>query len=156
MAAGAETLSRATPHQTALLATAEEVEAQFYEALREADIEKLMSVWADDEEVVCIPPGGVRMIGVVAVRAAFEAIFGGGALSVHAERVRCLHGLGCAVHSVMERLEFTTADGRRTAWILATNVYLKTAMGWRMVSHHASPAISELPAEVVEVPAVLH
>jgi ketosteroid isomerase-like protein len=124
--------------------------------MREADIEKLMAVWAEDEEVVCVPPGGMRLFGAVAVRAAFTAIFSGGTLSVHAERVRHVQGLACAVHSVMERIEFSTTDGRRTAWVLATNVYLKTAMGWRLVSHHASPAIAEPPSEVVELPAVFH
>jgi hypothetical protein len=29
-------------------------------------------------------------------------------------------------------------------------------MGWRLVSHHASPAIAEPPAEVVELTSVFH
>jgi ketosteroid isomerase-like protein len=41
--------------------------------------------------------------------------------------------------------------------VLATNVYVKTAQGWRMVAHHASPG-SE-PAELVasgKTPSTLH
>jgi hypothetical protein len=41
--------------------------------------------------------------------------------------------------------------------VLATNVYLKTALGWRLVLHHASPgSVDQPPAAVGEVPAVLH
>jgi ketosteroid isomerase-like protein len=41
--------------------------------------------------------------------------------------------------------------------VLATNVYLKTAQGWRLVLHHASPgSVDQPPTAVGEVPAVLH
>jgi hypothetical protein len=41
--------------------------------------------------------------------------------------------------------------------VLATNVYIKTAEGWRMVVHHASPgSVGERPAVVGETPPVLH
>ena len=36
----------------------DEVEAQFYEALQRGDIEQLMALWADDDEIVCVHPGG--------------------------------------------------------------------------------------------------
>jgi hypothetical protein len=32
---------------------ADECEAQFYDALREGDIDKLMRCWADEDEIVC-------------------------------------------------------------------------------------------------------
>ena len=38
--------------------SAAEVEAAFYDALHRADLEALMALWADDEEIVCIHPGG--------------------------------------------------------------------------------------------------
>ena len=44
-----------------------------------------------------------------------------------------------AVHSVHEN--FTVeGDARAQVPIIATNVYLRTAAGWRMIVHHASPA----------------
>jgi hypothetical protein len=64
--------------------------------------------------------------------------------------------MGCAVHSVLERIDVVTADGPRTGWILATNVYLKTSQGWRMVAHHASPGAPDEISDVAETPAVLH
>ena len=52
--------------------------------------------------------------------------------------------------------DVVTIEGPRTGWIVATNVYVKTSQGWRMVAHHASPgAPDELP-EIGEAPSVLH
>jgi ketosteroid isomerase-like protein len=53
--------------------SAAEVEAAFYDALHRADLEALMALWAD-EEIVCIHPGGVRLIGHAAIRASWETI----------------------------------------------------------------------------------
>jgi len=74
----------ATPRPPAahLQTTPDDVEAQFYEALREADIGKLMAVWSDDDDIVCVHPGGPRVIGTRAIRASFEAIFERGGIPV--------------------------------------------------------------------------
>ena len=66
----------------ALMASPDEVEAQFYEALQHGDLEKLMAVWADDDEIVCVHPGGPRVVGNAAIRASFEAIFANGGIPV--------------------------------------------------------------------------
>ncbi len=149
-------MTRAKPPAAHLLASPDDVEAQFYEALREADLDKLMALWHDDDEVFCVHPGGPRVIGPRAIRVAFEAIFSNGPIRVQAERVRRLHALASAVHSVVERVEVRTAEGPRTGHVLATNVYLKTAQGWRLVAHHASPGTPQETPEIVEAPAVLH
>jgi uncharacterized protein (TIGR02246 family) len=130
----------------ALMASPEDTEAQFYEALQQADLERLMAVWADDDEVVCVHPGGPRVIGYAAIRASFEAIFANGAIPVEPEQVHRLHWLGSAVHHLVQRVHVITEEGAQTACVLATNVYLKTAQGWRMVAHHASPGrLEEAP-----------
>jgi len=141
----------------ALHASPEDAEAQFYDALRDGDLDRVMAVWADDEDVVCVHPGGARVVGPQAVRAAFESIFASGQLAVHPEHVKVVQAMGCAVHSVLERIDVVTADGPRTGWIVATNVYVKTGQGWRMVAHHASPgAPDELPEIGEATPSVLH
>ena len=144
------------PQTAHLMASPDDVEAQFYEALREADITKLMALWADDDEVFCVHPGGPRVVGPRAIRAAFEAMFSNGRINAHPERLRRLHTLDAAVHNLVERIELQTAEGPRTGYVLATNVYLKTAHGWRMVAHHASPGTAHESTEVVEAPSVLH
>ena len=146
-----------TKAQTAhLMASPDDVEAQFYEALREADIDKLMALWADDDEVFCVHPGGPRVVGPRAIRVTFEAMFANGRIHAHPERVRRLHTLDSAVHNLVERIELHTPEGQRTGYVVATNMYLKTALGWRMVAHHASPGTAQETPEVIEAPAVLH
>ncbi len=149
-------MQRSKPQTAHLMASPDDVETQFYEALREADLEKLMAVWADDDEVICVHPGGPRVVGPRAIRAAFEAMFANGRIHAHPERVRRVHSLEAAVHNLVERIELATTEGQRTGYVLATNVYLKTAQGWRMVAHHASPGTPNETPEVVEAPAVLH
>jgi uncharacterized protein (TIGR02246 family) len=140
----------------ALNASPEDAEAQFYEALRDGDLERVMAVWADDDDVVCVHPGGTRLVGPQAVRAAFEAIFANGNVVVHPQHVKRVQAMGSAVHSVLERIDIVTVEGPRTGWIVATNVYAKTSEGWRMVAHHASPGAPDEIPEIADTPSVLH
>lgn len=140
----------------ALHASPKDAEAQFYEALRDGDLERVMAVWADDDDVVCVHPGGARVVGPQAVRAAFEAIFASGNIVVHPHHVKRVQAMGSAVHSVLERIDIVTVDGPRTGWIVATNVYVKTSQGWRMVAHHASPGAPDEIPEIADTSSVLH
>jgi uncharacterized protein (TIGR02246 family) len=147
------------PPAAALHASADDVEAQFYEALQRGDIEALMGLWADDDEIVCVHPGGGgRLVGPAAIRASFEAIFAGGGIPVVPQQVHRLQQIGCAVHHLVERIEVHTPGGRQVGWVVATNVFVKTALGWRIVAHHASPAEPQEPAAQVlrDAPNTLH
>ena len=140
----------------ALHASPEDAEAQFYEAMRDGDLERVMAVWADDDEIVCVHPAGARVVGPQAVRAAFESVFAAGQIAVQPEHVKQVHAMGCAVHSVLERIDVVTVEGPQTGWIVATNVYVKTSQGWRMVAHHASPGGPDEIPEILDMPSVLH
>jgi ketosteroid isomerase-like protein len=146
----------ARPKASAPLASPDEIEQQFYEALQRGDIERLMAVWSDDEEISCVHPGGPRVVGAGAIRAAFESVFADGAVNARPEKVRRLQTHACSVHSVLEHLQLMTPDGPQSAWIVATNVYVKTPQGWRLVSHHASPGSPRAVQELVEASSVLH
>jgi uncharacterized protein (TIGR02246 family) len=144
------------PQTAHLMATPDDAEAQFYEALREADIGKLMAVWSDDDDIVCVHPGGPRAIGAQAIRASFEAIFERGGIPVQLEQVRRTRSLDAAVHNVVETVAIRSAEGTQHAYVVATNVYLKTTLGWRLVAHHASPGSATEPQEPVDAPTTLH
>ena len=128
------------PPAAVLFSSPDDVEAQFYEALQAGDLARLMLLWADDDEIVCVHPGGGRVVGAQAIAASFEAIFGHGPVPAVPEQVHRLHTPGTAVHHLVERITVVTAEGQQQGWVLATNVYVKTAQGWRMVAHHASAA----------------
>lgn len=136
--------------------TADDVEASFYEALQTSDLERLMACWADDDEVICIHPGGPRLIGLGAIRAAFEAMFSNGSIRIEPQGLRKIEALGSAVHSLRERIELLTNEGPVEAFVMATNVYHKTAQGWRLVAHHTSPGNPREAQDVTETPPVLH
>ena len=95
-----------------LHSSADDVEAQFYEALQHGDLERLMALWADDDEIVCVHPGGGRVVGAAAIRASFEAIFANGGIPVRPEQVHRLLQLGSALHHLVERIEVPAAQGR--------------------------------------------
>ena len=42
------------------------------------------------------------------------------------------------------------------AWVVATNVYVKTSLGWRLVVHHASPGSQREAQDITETASVLH
>ena len=121
----------------------DEIEAAFYEAMQGGDIARLMACWADEDEIVCVHPGGPRVIGALAIRASFEAIFANGSVRAVPLAVQRVQTMGCATHNLIERIEVLTNEGPRHAFVVATNVYVKTGPGWRMVAHHASPGSAE-------------
>jgi uncharacterized protein (TIGR02246 family) len=137
-------------------ALADDIETQFYEALQRGDIESLMGVWADDDDISCVHPGGARVVGPVAIRATFEGIFSNGVIDVHPERVRRLRGPACAVHSVLEHVRVSTPQGPQSAWVIATNVYVQTARGWRLAAHHASPGSENEIQELIDAGSTIH
>lgn len=136
--------------------TADDTEHAFYDALQQGDLERLMACWAEDEDIVCVHPGGPRLLGHASVRTSFEALFTNGSLKVHGTHVRRMDAGGCAVHSVLERVDMVSDDGPQSAWVVATNVYAKTARGWRMVVHHASPGSAGEPEELFASAHLLH
>ena len=62
------------------------------------------------------------------------------------------------IYDVVERVPLGgTGAQRQDAWVLATNVYVRTPLGWRMVAHHASPGMAHAPSnEPHDPPATLH
>ncbi len=131
---------------TKIFPTAQDAENAFYEALERCDLDGMMAVWAEDEEIVCVHPAGERLSGQDQVRESWAKIFAGGAgPRVQITQQVAVTGMMIAVHSVHEN--FTLAgDARSQVPVVATNVYLRTAAGWRMIVHHASPAPTQVPA----------
>ncbi len=122
--------------------SAAEVEAAFYDALNRGDIEALMHLWADDEDIVCVHPGGPRLQGHAAIQASWEKVFENGGLQIRPSQLHETHNLMSSVHSVVEGVSSTAAT---PAHLLATNVYIKTPQGWRIVLHHVSVAPGPVP-----------
>lgn len=136
--------------------TAQDAENAFYEALERCDLEAMMAVWAEDDEIICVHPTGPRLTGQDQIRESWARIFSSGPRArVHITNQVAISGMMLAVHSVHENftLEGQRAADARPLPVVATNVYLRTAAGWRMIVHHASPAPAERqPAAAPEPP----
>ena len=137
----------------AFFATPQDVEAAFYEAIERADLEAMMQVWAEDEEIVCIHPGGPRFAGYAMVREAWRRIFSGGTrLRMQVTTLSIIANPFTAVHSLIEYVGVKD-DPSQHAPVVATNVYVRGATGWRLIVHHSSPAP---PDSFSEAPKTLH
>lgn len=136
--------------------TPQDCESAFYEALERADLEAMMDVWAEDEEIVCIHPGGQRLTGYDQVRDSWAQILAGRQrLQVHISNQVCTHGMMLAIHSLHENILVVGESSSRSP-VVCTNVYMRTGNGWRMLMHHASPAPAVLPARSADGPKILH
>jgi ketosteroid isomerase-like protein len=123
-----------------IFATAEDVESAFYEAIAHGNLEALMSVWADDEEIVCIHPTGQRLRGAAAIRESWRAIFASNPqLTVHLSHGIRWSSMLLTVHNVLETL-YLGNEPTPHGPMLATNIYQRGASGWRLLAHHASTA----------------
>ena len=76
----------------------------------------------------------------------WEQLFSGdNKLSFRLDEVVVLETVGLAMQSAIEHV--ATADGTARGAAVATNVFMRTPSGWRMVCHHASPiATVAMPA----------
>ena len=150
-----------------LHATPEAVETAFYEALEAGDLDALMDVWSEDEEIVCIHPGGPRLVGHSAIAGSWREILSNGPISVRPSEPQVMQGSLVSVHSVLSRvMAFVKTEGlppgaQQSAQamsinMLVTHVFFKGAQGWRMVLHHASVTPQDTDAMATPSNGTLH
>lgn len=128
------------------LDTLEQAERAFYDAFEAADLEAMMAAWSLDHDIVCIHPHGPRLVGPVEVREGWRQILGHSPrMTFSISELNTIQGDDLAVRLVTENILMD--DEARTEFIvLATNVYRRSAEGWHLILHHASPS----PESIVE------
>ena len=141
-----------------LFSSPSDCESAFYDALERADLNLMLAVWADEPDIICIHPNGPRYAGLNAIRASFTDIFSQGAntkVKVRVGELRSHQSQMLAIHNVYET--FIMA-GRSEAIqpVFATNIYLLTPDGWRMILHHASMSPPGTTPEEQGVTRILH
>jgi ketosteroid isomerase-like protein len=136
-------------------ATPQDAEQAFYRAFELADLVEMMAVWAEEEDIVCVHPGGGRHTGMVEVRESWRQIFAEGPqLRFTLTGTRVFSGRMLSVHSVYEHVS-VAGDPRPTNAVLSTNIYLLTDRGWRMMVHHASALVAQAAPQKAP-PSFLH
>ena len=139
----------------ASIASPEDLEQAFYDALNQGDADLLMQFWAEDEETLCVHPTGVRLAGIPAIRESWQSIFSNARLRVEAAQMAHWQGSVLAIHHLTEIL-FVGDDPSPHGPLHVTHVYARGAHGWRIVSRHASAADDGHQAMAEAVPHTLH
>jgi ketosteroid isomerase-like protein len=136
--------------------SAEAAEEAFYAAFRALDIKAMARVWSDGEGTVCVHPGGAPLVGKAATLRAWAEIFSGAAPPrLDHRRLNRIASADLAVHLVEESIRVGRAPAGEPNLVLATNVLVRGADGWRLAAHHASlPLMPEPRAD--EPPRRLH
>ena len=118
--------------------TADYTEAAFYNAFANCDLDAMSIVWSNDE-VVCIHPGSVALVGREAVMRSWTHILTNAQLPELQYKVLSrISRNDLAVHVVEEYIA-SAGDPVATTLVLATNVYYRSDdAGWLLLEHHAS------------------
>ncbi len=121
-----------------------------YTAFESGDLDLLGAVWVDGKlgaDASCVHPGWSPIRGRSAILRSYAAVMAGTsyiqffltdvAVSVHGDTavVTCTENM-LSAHPDMP--ETTFAGGRA----VATNVFVRTTGGWRLLVHHASPVLT--------------
>ena len=129
-----------------LFSSPEQAELAFYHAFEASDLDAMMTVWDLADDIVCIHPMGPALHGRTVVAESWrEIFFGGVSMRFSLEAIQIYTQDNLAIHIVNEHIAI--ASGNRVAPMVATNIYRLTAHGWRMLTHHASPAPSAAMAQ---------
>lgn len=120
----------------------------FYQAIEGGDLGLMSAMWADSDDVVCVHPGSrvvrgrgrvLRSWAVVMAATPYIQFFltdATVAVFTDAAVVSCTENVLTGVDSPEGDLP-AFAGGRA----VATNVFVRTSVGWRLVAHHASPVL---------------
>ncbi len=136
-------------------ASPEETERAFYDLIAEGDPDKLMLVWSDEEETVCVHPTGVRLSGLVPIRESWRSIFSNARLRIEPESVAHWQSSVLAIHHLTELL-YIGDDPSPHGPLHVTHLYTRGADGWRLAARHASGADDGHQAMADAVPHTLH
>jgi len=119
-------------------ATPQDAEDAFYDALDDADAERMHRVWDESPDVACLLPMQALAHGPDVYKVWEPLMKGEVHLDIQVRHIRWLEVGEVAIHYVEETV---TVPGRgKQPPVYATNVFRKGDRGWRMILHQNSPA----------------
>ena len=128
----------------------DEVEAAntaLYEALESADVDRMASVWDDvaPDDVVCVHPGWPMLRGRAHVLRSFSAIMANTPyIQFFLTDVQVAVTGSVAVVTCTENILTAVSEDGASGQVVATNVFVRRAEGWRLQVHHGSPVLGTL------------
>ncbi len=122
----------------------------FYDALESGDMDLLSAVWVPGPDTLCVHPGAEPLRGTSTILRSWAAVMSAMLyMQFFLTDVEVALGPGdgvvpqVAMVSCTQNLLTAGDDESFTgAKAVASNVFVRTAAGWRLWSHHSSPVIS--------------
>lgn len=128
-------------------AAVEAVNAAFYGAFEDGDLDGMRELWLAAPEPVCVHPGAPPLRGIAAIHRSWAVIMANTPyiqffLTDVEVAVRGDVASVTCTENVLTGGEHTGPDAFGGGRAVATNVFVRTPDGWRLWIHHASPVLS--------------
>ena len=114
---------------------------RFYDAFGALDIDMMEAAWETSERAVCVHPGWQPLVDWDLIKESWQRIFDNTSLMhFNIRHVNiAVHG-DCGWVTCWENIT-SVVQGRATDFgVLATNIFVRSPVGWKMIAHHASPS----------------
>jgi uncharacterized protein (TIGR02246 family) len=128
-------------------AAVEAANTAFYTAFETADLDGMRDLWLEDGEALCVHPGALPVRGTPAIHRSWALIMANTPYiqffltDVEVSVLRDVASVTCT-ENVLTAGDQADAGSFGGARAVATNVFVRTADGWRLWIHHASPVLS--------------
>jgi ketosteroid isomerase-like protein len=120
----------------------------FYAAFAAADMAAMADIWAVDAPVSVVHPGAGAVCGRAAVIDSWHDILDG-------QRAFDIEFRGATVRLLGDSAIVVCYERVGRHHLVATNVFVRAATGWRLVHHQSSPT-NVIPSERSEPPRLVH
>jgi ketosteroid isomerase-like protein len=124
--------------------SSEATESAFYAAFAKCDIAAMQQLWVQAENTVCVHPGGPLLRGNTEILQSWSEILSNSSKpDIRYREIQRLASGDLAIHTVEELIRPAESEESPTR-VIATNVYINTPEGWRILAHHASLPLVQL------------
>ena len=112
----------------------------FYDAFGALDIDRMESAWENSDRSLCVHPGWSPLVGWDNIRESWRGIFDNATLMhFNLQYVNVAIEGDCAWVTCVENITSVLQGRANNFGVLATNIFVRTAQGWRMTAHHGTP-----------------
>ena len=113
---------------------------RFYDAFGALDIQAMEAAWEPSGQAMCVHPGWQALVGWDQIKASWKGIFDNTTLMhFNIQYVDVAVQGDCGWVTCVENISSVLQGRASNFGILATNIFVRTDGGCRMVAHHASP-----------------